>query len=364
MKTNTHHVTVHNVSVTESSSIEAHGVQNPYLADILAQPDALERFLGQWATLKSSIDFAGLQGRPRVLLAGMGSSHYATFPLWRGLIQAGIPAWWMEAGHLLDDIESLAEPETLVWLTSQSGDSGEVVKILDLLPSSVDVVGVTNMSDSSLGRRATVRLDLVAGPEATVSTKSYVNSVALSRLIAAELAGDDRAEMTLRNTVSAIADYLCAFDHHLESVADFGSGRNILLTGRGEAAVSAQEGSLIIKEASKQSVEGLSAGALRHGVIELAGPSLTVAFFDHDSQPHRQQNVQLAADLAARGTEIGWVGSQAPEGCVLLPGPSRVGTDQLICDALTFQTMSYAFAQRNGVTPGSFLVASKVTETL
>jgi glutamine---fructose-6-phosphate transaminase (isomerizing) len=340
--------------------------RNPYLSDVLDQPRALTAVLDSSSEIVPLVRDVDLASRPRVILSGMGSSHYATHALWASLVKLGVAAWWVDTAQLLDVVDDLVVPGCVLWLTSQSGESAETVALLGRVSSpDVHVVGVTNDQGSTLGRAADTRLDLRVGDEATVSTKSYVNTLAVARLVAAQLDGTlDQAQQSLRLTVDAAADYLIDIDERVARAGLFAMNRNLLVTGRGGAAASAQAAGLVIKEAAKIPAEGMSAGALRHGVIELAGPTLAVVFFDHGLGVHREQNVRLATDLTSVGTQVGWVASQPPTDSLQLPCPQVTGIDLAIRDALAFQTLSFALASRASVTAGSFAVASKVTDVL
>jgi glutamine---fructose-6-phosphate transaminase (isomerizing) len=356
----------HIVNVTSNKSTIVNLAPSPYLADVLDQPRALSALLNSTPSILAVPDGVGLANRPRVIISGMGSSHYAGFGLWSSLVKLGVPAWWVETAQLLDVADGMVAPHSLLWLTSQSGESAETVALLDRLPSDhAHVVGVTNNPDSTLGRAADTRIDLVAGDEATVTTKSYVNTLAVFRLVSAQLTGAaDAAVSSLRATVVSLEYYLAGVGEQVASLGDFASGRHLLLTGRGSAAASAQTAGLILKEAAKTPVEGMTAGALRHGVIELAGPDLAVTFFDHGAGTHRDQNIRLAGDLAAAGTEIAWVSSDPVDGSRSLPSPVGEEIDLAIRDAAAIQTLSFALAQRSGVTAGDFTFASKVTDIL
>ena len=338
-----------------------------YLGNVLEQPTALTRFLDSAPELVEIVRGLDLAHRPRVILSGMGSSHWATFAAWQVLAAAGLPVWWVETAQLLDVADGLIVPGSLVWLTSQSGESAETVAVLDTLDlSSVHVLGVTNTPNSALGRVANSRIDLLAGDEVSVSTKSYLNTVAASALVAGEHLGQAQDALdSLRRTVDGVATYLNELDAHVgTATAAFARGQHLLFTGRGTAAASASAAGLIIKEAAKEPVEGLSAGALRHGPIELAGPGLNVVFFDHGNGSHHDQNVRLAEDLSTAGSSVAWISDRVPAGGTRLPAPDIDGINLTIRDALAFQTISFALAERKGIPAGTFSVASKVTDIL
>jgi glucosamine--fructose-6-phosphate aminotransferase (isomerizing) len=138
--------------------------------------------------------------------------------------------------------------------------------------------------------------------------------------------------------------------------------KNYVCVGRGVAGASSQTAGLILKEAAKMSIEGTTAASFRHGPIEIAGPDLSITFFDHGTEPHNALNIKLASDLIASGSSVTWIGDKGIG--TKLPSPDRIGTEARICDTLSFQTLSFALAARTGVQAGSFAYASKVTDTL
>ena len=124
----------------------------------------------------------------------MGSSHYAGLPTWRQLIALGHNAWAIDTGQLLDN-DTVLDAGTLLIITSQSGASGEVTELLErrqagrVAPAAL--VGVADNESSPLARAADLFIPLHSGPEATVSTKSYLNTLAVHRLIRATFTGRD-----------------------------------------------------------------------------------------------------------------------------------------------------------------------------
>ncbi len=66
----------------------------------------------------------------RIVLTGMGSSHYVGLPTWRALVGTGRAAWAVDTGDLLEN-PALLTRDTLLIATSQSGASGEIVELLD-----------------------------------------------------------------------------------------------------------------------------------------------------------------------------------------------------------------------------------------
>jgi glucosamine--fructose-6-phosphate aminotransferase (isomerizing) len=107
--------------------------ENPYVQDILSQPDslrlALEKFdAAPLAPLRKAIQRGGFE---RIVLTGMGASLYAAYPAWLTLAQAGLPALWVDTAELVHHAQGLLTSRTLFWLFSQSGRSAEIVSALD-----------------------------------------------------------------------------------------------------------------------------------------------------------------------------------------------------------------------------------------
>lgn len=338
---------------------------SPYRLNVNEQSEKLAEFLTQAESLKELGLELDVSNKTRIVFSGMGSSHFASYARWEAFTKMGLPAWWVPASELLDIGAGLLSPGTLLCLTSQSGESAEINQILNQFDlSKVTVLGITNNSQSTLAKQADHIIDVSAGPEATVSTKTYLNTLAAMKLFFSSVTNDFKeSKNTLLRTVEALDKYLAKLDSHIEKAGEeFPLKKNYICVGRGEAGASAQTAALILKEAAKVAIEGTTSASFRHGPIELAGPNLCVTFFDHGVQPHRTLNMRLASDLITAGSAVTWIGIKG-EGTPL-PGPDREGTEARICDALSFQTLSFALASRNGVQAGDFAYASKVTDIL
>jgi len=79
-------------------------------------------------------------------------------------------------------------PDTLLVVVSQSGETGEVLRLLGALPRKDGLVAVCNMEASSLARRANLLLPLMAGRPSPVGTKTYTCAVAVLMYLAVAIA--------------------------------------------------------------------------------------------------------------------------------------------------------------------------------
>src|ERR1700761_3325663 len=332
----------------------------PFERDIAAQPEALRAFahtdrIPALAALRAS-------RYDRIVLTGMGSSHDAALPTWRRLTRQGQAAWWVDTGQLLDTPE-LITATTLLIVTSQSGSSGEVVSLLESGPRPATLVAVTNDETSPLAAAADLVIALHSGDEATVSTKSYLNSLAAHDLLAATLTG------TAPGDVLAVA----------KVVEEFGGAaglaplaRELLAAGNprlayvgfGDYAATALYAGLITKEGAKVAAEGYVGGEFRHGPLELAGAGLTAVLFGADDPDTNPFLRRLGADLIQAGSAvIAAAGLDLPGAALQLrppPGPLA----QLAHGAVVAQHLTVALARARGITPGVFAYGSKITTAL
>ena len=304
----------------------------PYEADIAAQPEALRAFAA--SSLPGDLGGVRLDVFERIVLTGMGASHIAAHPAWRSLVVEGRPAWWVTTTQLLEAIE-LVTPKTLLWVTSQSGESAEVVSLLGRLAGELRpaaILGTTNDPTSTLARAADVTLPLHCGDEATVSTKSYVTTLASHARTLAALHGDDDGEL-VAEVLAAAAD-LESFNpsagdlarraldetaldetalegRALEGRALDGPVPRFAFVGARAQVPSALAGALLLKEAAKLPAEGYVGGEFRHGPLEIAGAGLTAVLFG-DGTPNGSLEA-LSRDLVRTGATVATI-DPGPEG--------------------------------------------------
>jgi len=334
----------------------------PYVVDIHAQPDALA------AVLDAGLDpaVAALMGRvrgfDRVVLTGMGASLFAHHPTFLALAAAGVPVWNLDTSELLGPAGGIITSRTLLWITSQSGGSGEVTALLESLPRPRPVVlGSTNDLGSPLARAADVVLELRSGEERTVSTRSYVNSLATHALAVAAALGTPPAG--LAEAPTALGAYLADWDAHVAALEATVTEPTVFVIARGASLASAMTGALIIKEAAKAPVEAMSAPQFRHGPLELADHNVAVIVLAGAGEDVAL-NRQIAADLRRVGANAVWLESSEPgRGTPAMPavaGPAGLP----IAEILPLQALSVALARRRALEPGAFRQIEKVTTTL
>ncbi len=338
---------------------------SPYEQDIADQPRALTALLAG-----NLPDVSGLResGFDRIVLTGMGSSHYAAYSSWRTLLGTH-PTWWVPTSELLDAMDLVTE-RTLLWITSLSGASGEIVELLDRLdsgPRPHTVLAVTNEPGSPLGRRADLVLGLHCGDEHTVTTKSYVNTLLVHALASRQLAGKPTEGILLEArglppVIQAVLDDPLP----AAAMAALADATSIAMVGGVSGGITAQTGALITKESAKVAVEGYVGGAFRHGPFEMAGRrELAVIIFTADADRTTSALRQLSDDLVAAGTRVVTIGPYHWPGTTAVSTPDTGGElTELVTGFLRAEQLTVQLAERSGVVPGKFLHGRKVTSAL
>ena len=340
-------------------------IQGRYFHDLMAQPAALEATLAWLAAAdrwRSAREFIRARPWKRIVLTGMGSSHHALHVLDLALIEAGMTPIVLETAELVHYGQALCDPETLLVVVSQSGGSAEILRLIEL-NRQAPLLAVTNTADSPLARAAGWSLLTQAGPEFSVSCKTYVAALLALQWLAGAFADADEGE-TLRRLEPAaplVRECLANWRSHSAALAVELQGIcHLFLTGRGRSLAAAGTGALIIKESARFPAEGMSSAALRHGPMEMLRADILTLVFAGD-EPTRNLNRSLIRQLRAAGWRCDEIGNESRAAALRIPTcepPVRP-----ILEILPVQILTLALASRDGREAGRFEYASKVTAT-
>src|SRR5512133_1114163 len=190
-----------------------------YLQDILAQPEALD---ATHRSLEKNFDLGRLPkdlqaGKfKRLILTGMGSSHFVFYPLFYHLLSKGLTPILMESAELVHYAPQLIQNDSLIIAASQSGRSAEIVRLLELSGQvGATVLGITNTPDSPLGQQSQFRVLTDAGEEATVSCKTYVATLSALRWLQDALLSADLIQA--REDTAAVGRQVLAYLEHWQA---------------------------------------------------------------------------------------------------------------------------------------------------
>jgi glucosamine--fructose-6-phosphate aminotransferase (isomerizing) len=201
----------------------------------------------------------------------------------------------------------------------------------------------------------------MAGLETLVATKTYANTLALLWLLVRAWNGDtagecasavgrtaDRCQQLLATAENSAAFWLEAF----------AGTKNFVFLGHGPHAFTARQSAMMMSEWAKTPALSCSAGAFRHGFIEMAGEGLGAVIFASGG-PARASSLALADELKGTGAQVLVVengASRSPD--ERLEQSSAGGNAEIdeflapILDVLPVQAFMQALAQKLGIPPG------------
>jgi glutamine---fructose-6-phosphate transaminase (isomerizing) len=352
----------------------------PLMEEILQQPDALSGVRKYYAspgaiplTVRKQL---GISRHTIVVFTGMGSSLHAAYPAQAYLTAMGYRALVWEAAELLHHHLKVLTPETLLVIVSQSGETVEVTRLLEVLPKKTRVIAITNVEGSRLGRQGQLMLPMMAGIQAAVSTKTYTCAVAVLMYLAFAITGEPQRPLSqaLMHAVDAQEKILERHDAlMLPTLEFFNHPPYVALLSRGADLASAFQGALMLKEVARLAAEPITAAQFRHGPIEIVSPSHCYIIFARHSQPvvaaprTRQPAtllLKLADDIRSHRGRVLLLSDRPVENVtnmrLIHVDPIRLGLGTLV-DILLIQLLAHDFALRAGFEPGKFWIAEGVT---
>ena len=284
---------------------------NKFLKEIFEQPLALQNTLNYYNTGNgltelekvSEIWKKGTFGG--VLFTGMGSSFFAPHTAICLLSHYGIDSRIINAGELLHYHLPLLKSPALITCISQSGESYEIVNILEKIPEGQTCIGITNEEKSTLARKSAITLLSRAGTEEMTSTKTYSSTLLVLSIFAKELAGQWKSSlMTELKAVESVVKLLENTDRWLSAAMDvLGHPQFVQIIGRGSSYSSVLQGALMIMEAARNPAAGIYGGEFRHGPMEMSKKGFRAIILAPLGSTYRQ-GIKLAEDITKFGGRV------------------------------------------------------------
>lgn len=260
------------------------------LKEIFEQPQSVKNALydrtdEEYGTARFEglrIDPKILQSVERILILGCGTSWNAGYVA-SYLIEdkARIPVQ-VEISSEFRYKNPIILPNTLVIAISQSGETADTIAaVRELKAKGARIVGICNVSSSTLSREADFTLLLHAGPEIGVcSTKAFTSQVVVLSLFALMLARmkhmDKQEGIEFIQALKSVPEQISlvlAQSPKIQAIAKkYSDFQNFFFLGRGAMYPTALEGALKLKEISYVNANGYPAGEMKHGPIALISP--------------------------------------------------------------------------------------------
>ena len=346
---------------------------NKFLEEILEQPGSIEKVLAYYTgsggksslvKVKSAISERAIE---QIIFTGMGSSYFISHAASTLFNELKIYAYVLNASELLHYNLTLLGRKTMLICISQSGESFEILEILNKLPSTVFCVGITNEEDSTLARKADVALFCKSGREEMTSTKTYVASSLVSFILGWYLAGswtESKIQMIERHSMN-VRTTLTGYDQWVSTFLDFfGNVLTMQIIARGPAFSTANQTALMFKEALRIPAAGYLGGEFRHGPMEMVSEGFKAILFAGTGNTW-VQSVKMAEDISGFGGKVWLITNKHPE----LSGKNIVTSYVDEPDEYLFSVQSIipvqlfidSYAKSKGFEAGSFSRGAKVT---
>jgi glutamine---fructose-6-phosphate transaminase (isomerizing) len=348
---------------------------NKFLKEIFEQPRALEETLNFYlqgeghSQLEKVSALWKIGGFKSVLFTGMGSSYFAPFTASCILSIEGISSCNINAGELLHYHLPLMKKDALLTCISQSGESYEVVKVLEKIPSDVTCVGITNEASSTLATKASITLLSKAGKEDMTSTKTFISTLLVLHIYSRALSGKWKPGFMpeLNSVIEAVSKIIDGREQWLSSVMDFiGHPPFVQLIGRGPSYSSVLQGALMFMEAARNPAAGILGGEFRHGPMEMSKKGFRAVILAPMGATY-DQGIKLAGDITRFGGKVVFITNSADQfenGSIF---PIRISCQDEylfpIAAIIPLQFIVNQWATDEGHEPGNFIMGAKVTTT-
>ena len=290
---------------------EKEGYDHFMIKEINEQATAVKNTLTQKEHIQEIID--DIDDIQRICFVACGTSYHASLT-GKYLIEslAGIPTDVILASEFKYSANTLND-KTLVVFISQSGETADSLKALDVANETSKTLGIVNVAGSSITRRAKYVIQTQAGPEIGVAaTKTYVAQLTSIYLFAALLAKDEE----LLKELEKVPDYIDEVLEDVDFIKDISKRYNyapdFFYLGRGYTYPTALEGALKLKEITYIHGEGYAAGELKHGPLALIDNEIPVVVIVPPGDSYRKTMSNLE-EVKSRGANVLAIGASDDE---------------------------------------------------
>jgi fructoselysine-6-P-deglycase FrlB-like protein len=294
-----------------------------------------------------------LKRTKRLLLIGMGGSHYVNRAVEPAYRARGIDATAITASELL--ASPLPDRPRTAILTSQSGGSGEMLQLLDRAAGQEERFGITLEAGSALAQRIPVLVGAGGTEKAFAATRSLLICLALHAAVITEL-GEDLAPalVHLRKPLERPVD---------AALQVLAPKKVIIVSGRGALAGLAEAGALCLMELGRLPVMAMEGGQFRHGPLEILDPAIGVILLRGPGEDLKlnQKLVTTCREAGATPVVFDLSGEAKLEGVVTIEFPAASGFAAAFALLPSLQRLMIDLAGQHVPRVGEPLRTTKVT---
>lgn len=334
---------------------EKEGYDYFMIKEINEEGTAIKNTLTEKDNIKKITD--DLSDINRIVFVACGTSYHASLT-GKYLLEslAGIPTDVLLASEFKYS-ENTLNDKTLVIFISQSGETADTLKALNIANETSKTLAIVNVAGSSATRRANYVIHTQAGPEIGVAaTKTYVSQLTSIYLFAALLAHDDNLLERLKKVPEYFDDILKDSEIIEKMASKYKYAQDFFFIGRGYAYPIALEGALKLKEITYIHGEGYAAGELKHGPLALIDQGVPVVVVLPPGENHRKTMSNLE-EVKSRGADVIAVGSFNDEKLISKANDLFLINDEVddliapLVYIIPLQLLSYYIAIERGLDP-------------
>lgn len=203
------------------------------------------RAANPWHVALHALD--GVRSGRRLVLVGMGSSHFANSVLALRLQAAGINAIAVLAST--DPLPSV-QPSDVVVAVSASGGSAETVDAIGEYAGRCSTIAVTNTSGSAIETACDAHVSMLAEKEeGGVACRSFAHTLGLHLALLECVVGGVDASSLISSSADAVEDLLARRDEWLALMSELLLGPDgTAIVGPARRLASAQQSALMLRE--------------------------------------------------------------------------------------------------------------------
>ena len=297
---------------------------------------------------------ASLKRTGKLLLLGMGGSHAVNRAVETLYRAAGIDAIALPLSEQLG--QPLSLEDRTIFVTSQSGESAEVLRWFDETGGNADTFGLTLEGSSFLARTAPSLVGAGGTELAFAATRSLTVTFALHLAIFTALGQDPASALAVLQAPQTLD-----ISPALAALADVAT---IVTSGRRLQGV-AEALALGLTELSRRPCFSLEGGQLRHGPMEMLGPSIGVVLFRGNDATASLVTAMAVSTVETGAPVIIFDGSQEEPvpGCITLRFKPESGLAAIFQMLPVAQALMIAFADARVENAGAPLRSTKITRS-
>jgi fructoselysine-6-P-deglycase FrlB-like protein len=294
-----------------------------------------------------------LQDTRRLTLLGMGGSHFSNHSAEVEYKKLSLDATALLVSEVL--YYPLPNVKRVSLISSQSGESGEVVQYLKREAGLEHRYGVTLNGESTLAKTVPSLIGVGGGELGFAATRSFSISLALHAAVLEALGEPQNAvREILKNPPEVDVSEASKVLSNVETIA---------FVGRGTLQGVAEMGALGMTELARITAVAYEGGAFRHGPLESLRPTLGVVFYrvpDATAQ-HTKELAEICLQAGMKPVVFDTSGEEAITNTITLRFPKLNGLAASLAVLQPQQELLLSLASQRVNNVGEPVRSSKVT---